>query len=35
MERLMERGPNPPFAPPFLAVGKQVIGQTANILLYV
>jgi glutathione S-transferase len=24
----------PPFAPPFLRDGKQVIGQTANILLY-
>jgi len=24
----------PPFAPPFLKVGKLVIGQTANILLY-
>ncbi len=24
----------PPFAPPFLVAGKQVIGQTANILLY-
>ncbi len=24
----------PPFAPPFLKAGKQVIGQTANILLY-
>jgi len=24
----------PPFAPPFLKSGKQVIGQTANILLY-
>jgi glutathione S-transferase len=24
----------PPFAPPFLRVGRQVIGQTANILLY-
>src|SRR5271167_4343814 len=28
-----ERG-TPPFAPPFLKVGKLVIGQTANILLY-
>jgi glutathione S-transferase len=25
---------HPPFAPPFLQAGKQVIGQTANILLY-
>jgi len=24
----------PPFAPPFLKVGRQVIGQTANILLF-
>lgn len=24
----------PPFAPPFLAAGRQVIGQTANILMY-
>jgi glutathione S-transferase len=24
----------PPFAPPFLRVGAQIIGQTANILLY-
>jgi len=24
----------PPFAPPFLRAGKLVIGQTANILLY-
>ncbi len=24
----------PPFAPPFLKAGKRVIGQTANILLY-
>jgi glutathione S-transferase len=24
----------PPFAPPFLKVGKRLIGQTANILLY-
>jgi glutathione S-transferase len=24
----------PPFAPPFLKVGRQLIGQTANILLY-
>jgi glutathione S-transferase len=24
----------PPFAPPFLKAGKQVIGQTANILFY-
>jgi glutathione S-transferase len=25
---------HPPFAPPFLAVGRQLIGQTANILLF-
>ena len=25
---------HPPFAPPFLLVGKQLIGQTANILLF-
>jgi glutathione S-transferase len=24
----------PPFAPPFLAAGKRIIGQTANILLF-
>lgn len=24
----------PPFAPPFLVAGRQVIGQTANILMY-
>jgi len=28
------RGGAPPFAPPFLKAGKLVIGQTANILLY-
>ncbi len=35
MMKLMEdkRG-TPPFAPPFLKAGKLVIGQTANILLY-
>ena len=32
--KLMERGEHPPFAPPFLRAGKLVIGQTANILLY-
>jgi glutathione S-transferase len=26
--------PHPPFAPPFLKAGKRIIGQTANILLY-
>lgn len=34
MMRLMEQGPTPPFAPPFLKAGKLVIGQTANILFY-
>jgi glutathione S-transferase len=35
MMRLMEdRRGTPPFAPPFLKAGKLVIGQTANILLY-
>jgi glutathione S-transferase len=35
MTRMMDMGSaTPPFAPPFLKVGKQVIGQTANILLY-
>src|SRR5215831_9126186 len=28
------RSAHPPFAPPFLKAGKGVIGQTANILLY-
>src|SRR3954465_6417108 len=28
------RNPAPPFAPPYLKAGKLVIGQTANILLY-
>jgi glutathione S-transferase len=28
------RSATPPFAPPFLKAGKLVIGQTANILLY-
>lgn len=28
------RVPRPPFAPPFLKAGKQLIGQTANILLF-
>jgi glutathione S-transferase len=33
--RMMEmRAGTPPFAPPFLKAGKLVIGQTANILLY-
>jgi glutathione S-transferase len=35
MMKMMEaRGGMPPFAPPFLKAGKLVIGQTANILLY-
>lgn len=36
MMKLMRgsRLPTPPFAPPFLKAGKLVIGQTANILLY-
>ncbi len=29
-----DRGMTPPFAPPFLKAGQRVIGQTANILLY-
>lgn len=34
--RLLENGTNgnPPFAPPFLKAGELVIGQTANILLF-
>jgi glutathione S-transferase len=35
MMKLMEgRSGTPPFAPPFLKAGKLLIGQTANILLY-
>src|SRR5215470_1433998 len=34
MMRIMGQGATPPFAPPFLKAGKLVIGQTANILLY-
>ena len=35
MMKMMEAGRGmPPFAPPFLKAGKRVIGQTANILLY-
>jgi glutathione S-transferase len=35
MMKMMEaRSGTPPFAPPFLRAGKLVIGQTANILLY-
>jgi glutathione S-transferase len=34
MMRMMKDGRTPPFAPPFLKAGKLLIGQTANILLY-
>jgi glutathione S-transferase len=34
LQRLMRQGPHPAFAPPFLTAGRTVIGQTANILLY-
>ena len=34
MSRMMEQAGRPPFAPPFLKAGRLVIGQTANILLY-
>jgi glutathione S-transferase len=36
MMRLMagKRVATPPFAPPFLQAGKLIVGQTANILLY-
>jgi glutathione S-transferase len=34
MTRLLARGPQRPFAPPFLQVGRRLIGQTANILFY-
>ena len=35
MMKMMEAGKGtPPFAPPFLKAGSLVIGQTANILLY-
>jgi glutathione S-transferase len=35
MMKMMQAGAdNPPFAPPFLKAGKLLIGQTANILLY-
>jgi glutathione S-transferase len=34
MMKMMEARGTPPFAPPFLKAGKLVIGQTANILLY-
>jgi glutathione S-transferase len=34
MKMLQARTGTPPFAPPFLKAGKLVLGQTANILLY-
>src|ERR1700710_1487948 len=34
MAGMREAHDTPPFAPPFLKAGKLVIGQTANILLY-
>ena len=34
MKMMQARSATPPFAPPFLKCGKLVIGQTANILLY-
>jgi glutathione S-transferase len=34
MMKMMEAKTTPPFAPPFLKAGPLVIGQTANILLY-
>jgi glutathione S-transferase len=36
LERLLEsrQVPRPPFAPPFLKAGRLLIGQTANILLF-
>jgi glutathione S-transferase len=34
MMKMMQAHSSPPFAPPFLKAGKLVIGQTANILLY-
>jgi glutathione S-transferase len=34
MEMMEADSGTPPFAPPFLKAGKLVIGQTANILLY-
>jgi glutathione S-transferase len=34
MTKMMEARGTPPFAPPFIKAGKRVIGQTANILLY-
>jgi glutathione S-transferase len=34
MKMMQAEAGTPPFAPPFLKAGKLVIGQTANILLY-
>src|ERR1700727_3141437 len=34
MMKMMGAKTTPPFAPPFLKAGKVIIGQTANILLY-
>ncbi|HEY8338187.1 MAG TPA: glutathione S-transferase [Tardiphaga sp.] len=34
MMKMMQARGTPPFAPPFLKAGRLVIGQTANILLY-
>jgi glutathione S-transferase len=34
MKMMQARSATPPFAPPFLKAGRLVIGQTANILLY-
>jgi glutathione S-transferase len=34
MTKMMQAKETPPFAPPFLKAGRLVIGQTANILLY-
>jgi glutathione S-transferase len=34
MMKLLQSGPTPSFAPPYLKAGKLMIGQTANILLY-
>src|SRR4030081_390387 len=34
MQMMETKNGTPPFAPPFLKAGKLVIGQTANILLY-
>jgi glutathione S-transferase len=34
MKVMQEKRGTPPFAPPFLKAGSRVIGQTANILLY-